>query len=108
MIEGLPPVTRERIFWMAGLERKFAVWLASRPNSLKLWKRFAPSLDVLPPLMLKRVPPLGFTTVAVPSAAGTIGCAWTLDAKSNNAKDQRQKYFLLTFIRSFFLPSTGG
>jgi hypothetical protein len=34
--EGSPPVTRVRIFWMAGLERKLAVWFASRPNLDKL------------------------------------------------------------------------
>jgi hypothetical protein len=51
-----------------------AILLASRPNCVKLWKRFAPSADVVPPVMSKRLPS-GVMRVPVPSAAGTMGSA---------------------------------
>ena len=91
--EGLPPVTLPKILRILGWEIKLAIWSGLRPNLRKEWKRFAPSLEVEPPVMLKRLPS-GVTAVPVPSLAGTtselFGCVWAL-AGSAVAAQQKVK-----------------
>jgi hypothetical protein len=46
--------------------------------------------------------------VPVPSAAGTIDCAWAKEGQRRNGKENKKKYFFLPFRTLLLIPPRVG